>query len=222
MYRRIVRCLFLAALPVLLLPFAHAGAEQTHPGYLRGFADGTLRPEEPLTRAQLVCALSRLADGALFAERVSFADLPVSHWAYPAAAQLCGAGVLPFGADGWFRPAQSVSWYELSAVFDALAASEAGREAFGALTRGWNEKTVLPAEADALARDTPLSRAEFARVVNALLGRVPDANDAQLRAASWFSDNRDTDAWYYAALIEASVSHTCRFSNGKEVWSAIG
>lgn len=222
MHRQIARWFLFAALLAALVSFAQAQTELTHVGYLRGFADGTLRPDEPLTRAQLVCALSRLADGALCARRVSFADLPATHWAYPAAAQLSGAGVLPFGADGWFCPAQSVSWYELSTVFDALAASEAGRGAFAALTAGWQSKTVLPAQADALARDTPVSRAEFARVVNTLLGRAPDKQDRQLRAASWFSDNQDPAAWYYAELIEASVSHTCQLLHGRECWTAIG
>lgn len=223
MHKRFSRCLLLAVLLALLLvPFARAEDELTHPAYLRGFTDGTLRPDQPLTRAQLVCALSRLSECELPAKRVSFADLPASHWAYPAAAQLCGAGVLPFGAEGWFRPEQAVSWYDLSTVMDALSASEDGQAAFSVLISAWNEKTVLTAEADALARNAPLSRAMFARVINALLSRAPTKTDAQLCAANWFSDNQDPDAWYYATLIEASVSHTCRISGGNECWTGIG
>ena len=107
-------------------------------------------------------------------------------------------------------------------MLDTLAGSETGCEAFPALTAAWEEKTVLEAGQGSAADSASVSRAEFARACNSLLGRSPDGKDAQLRAAAWYWDNQDETAWYYADLIEAAVDHTCRVPNTAEQWTAVG
>ena len=74
-------CMALAIAGVFGL-IAAAGAERTHRAYLQGYPDGTIRPTEPVTRAQLACVLVRLAETELpEGERVTFADLPQTSWA---------------------------------------------------------------------------------------------------------------------------------------------
>ena len=202
---------------------AAAGAERTHRAYLRGYPDGTIRPEEPVTRAQLACVLARLAEGELpEGERVTFADLPQTSWAYPAVRALAGLGLLTFGTDGWFQPDRAVTWRELCGVMDRMTELASCRAVYPALAYAWSCKQESAAAPEPSAGSTAVSRAELARALNSLLGRRPDAADAQLRAAAWYWDNQDGNAWYYAELIEASVDHTCRYPAAAEQWTAIG
>ena len=215
--------LFCAAVLAATLALPVRAAEQTHRAYLCGYPDGTIRPNARITRAQLACALVRLAEEPLpEPTRVTFFDVPGGHWACTQIRQLAGLGLLPFGEGGWFLPSATVSWRELCSVLDTLAGSETGCEAFPALTAAWEEKTVLEAGQGSAADSASVSRAEFARACNSLLGRSPDGKDAQLRAAAWYWDNQDETAWYYADLIEAAVDHTCRVPNTAEQWTAVG
>ena len=218
-----LRGLVCAAALAAVLALPARAAEQTHRAYLCGYPDGSIRPGAPVTRAQLACALVRLAEEPLpEPERVTFFDVPSGHWACAQIGKLTGLGLLPFGDGGWFLPSAAVSWRELCSVLDTLAGSETGREAFPALTGAWEDKTVLEAEQGSAAGGAAVSRAELARAINSLLGRSPDGKDAQLRAAAWYWDNQDETAWYFAELIEASVDHTCRVPNAAEKWTAIG
>lgn len=215
--------LFCAAVLAATLALPVRAAEQTHRAYLCGYPDGTIRPNARITRAQLACALVRLAEEPLpEPTRVTFFDVPGDHWACTQIRQLAGLGLLPFGEGGWFLPSATVSWRELCSVLDTLAGSETGCEAFPALTAAWEEKTVLEAGQGSAAGSASVSRAEFACACNSLLGRSPDGKDAQLRAAAWYWDNQDETAWYYADLIEAAVDHTCRVPNTAEQWTAVG
>ena len=215
-------CMALAIAGVFGL-IAAAGAERTHRAYLQGYPDGTIRPTEPVTRAQLACVLVRLAETELpEGERVTFADLPQTSWAYPAVRALTGLGLLTFGTDGWFRPDEAVTWRELSGVMSRMTELPSCRAVYPALAYAWSCKQESTAAPESSAGSAELSRAELARALNSLLGRQPDAADAQLRAAAWYQDNQDETAWYYADLIEASVDHTCRYPAAAERWTAIG
>lgn len=199
----------------------HAYEEQTHGAYLRGYPDGTIRPEAAVTREALACVLLRLTETEVPAEPVRvFADVARTRWSYEAVGTLAGLGLLPFGMDGWFCPEQAVTWRELCGVLDAIVQSETGRALFPALSYAWSTKPVKDADPGADA-DTPVTRAELARALNSLLGRQPCASDAQLLAANRYTDNAP-GAWYCADLIEASVPHTFRFTAGGEVWTAVG
>ena len=141
-----LRGLFCAAALAAVLALPARAAEQTHRAYLCGYPDGSIQPGAPVTRAQLACALVRLAEEPLpEPERVTFFDVPGDHWACAQIGKLTGLGLLPFGDGGWFLPSAAVSWRELCGVLDTLADSETGREIFPALTGAWEEKTVFGA-----------------------------------------------------------------------------
>lgn len=57
--------LFCAAVLAATLALPVRAAEQTHRAYLCGNPDGTIRPNARITRAQLACALVRLAEEPL-------------------------------------------------------------------------------------------------------------------------------------------------------------
>jgi len=199
----------------------HAYEDETHGAYLRGYPDGTIRPEAAVTREALACVLLRLAETEVPAEPVRvFADVARTRWSYEAVGTLAELGLLPFGTDGWFRPEQAVTWRELCGVLDAIVQSETGRTLFPSLSYAWSTKPIKDADPGADA-DTPVTRAELARAINSLLGRQPCPDDAQLLAANRYTDNAP-GTWYFAELIEASVPHTFRFTASGEAWTAVG
>ncbi|MFD1908094.1 S-layer homology domain-containing protein [Paenibacillus rhizoplanae] len=52
-------------------------------GYVQGFPDGTFKPGTPITRAQAVVLINRIAGTKkLTVTSVQFKDLPATHWAY--------------------------------------------------------------------------------------------------------------------------------------------
>lgn len=158
-----LRGLFCAAAlaAVLALP-ARQRSRHTAPIFA-GYPDGSIQPGAPVTRAQLACALVRLAEEPLpEPERVTFFDVPGDHWACAQIGKLTGLGLLPFGDGGWFLPSAAVSWRELCGVLDTLADSETGREIFPALTGAWEEKTVFEAGQGSAAGSAAVSRAELA------------------------------------------------------------
>ena len=60
-----LRGLFCAAALAAVLALPARAAEQTHRAYLCGYPDGSIQPGALVTRAQLACALVRLAEEPL-------------------------------------------------------------------------------------------------------------------------------------------------------------
>ncbi|MFC3801706.1 S-layer homology domain-containing protein [Cohnella sp. GCM10012308] len=54
----------------------------TKAGYIKGFPDGTFRPESKITRAEAVVLINRIIGINTEALPVRFSDLPATHWAY--------------------------------------------------------------------------------------------------------------------------------------------
>ena len=51
-------------------------------GYLVGYPDGTFRPDNNITRAEMVVVITRVTDAVAGDAAVEFADVDASHWAY--------------------------------------------------------------------------------------------------------------------------------------------
>lgn len=79
-------------------------------GIVKGYEDGTFRPNQPVSRAEFVVLLSRVHE--LEAGEKSFPDVPKTHWAYDAIAAAGAAGWINGYEDGTFRPNESVTRIE--------------------------------------------------------------------------------------------------------------
>ena len=101
-------------IPMLLLllllsavPARAAGV--LHTAYLAGYPDGTIRPEAPVTRAQLAVILFRLAEHVPEQADADMPDVPPEHWAHGAAALAGRTEVMNLQPDGLFHPEQTVT-----------------------------------------------------------------------------------------------------------------
>ena len=72
--------------------------------------------------------------------------------------------------------------------------------------------------------ETPISRAEAVAIINRLLNRHVESEDDMLPDMVKWSDNTDTNAWYYYDIQEATNSHAYsrKEDDGKnEKWAEI-
>lgn len=95
-------------------------------GLLSGFPDGSFRPEDLLTRAQmatlLVVALGRGADARnLDGVATRFSDMDGSHWAAGYVEELAELDVVKGGGDGRFYPEQPLTRAELAVLVARVA-----------------------------------------------------------------------------------------------------
>lgn len=79
-------------------------------GLLRGYEDGSFRPDNPISRAECVVLLSRLIE--VPAGSSTFSDVPETHWASSAISAGTSAGWLSGYPDGTFRPDQNITRLE--------------------------------------------------------------------------------------------------------------
>jgi len=98
-------------------------------GVLRGYEDGTFRPDAAITRAELLAALVNCFQPEPGAAR--FADVPDGHWAGESIAAAASAGWVQGYGDGTFRPDQPVSRAEAAVILNAAL----GRSAEASLDR---------------------------------------------------------------------------------------
>lgn len=74
-------------------------------GLINGFTDGTLRPEAPLTRAQMAAIMVRqYGDGTTKGDLSEFIDLNANEWYYPYVEEAVGLGFFKGNGDGHFNP----------------------------------------------------------------------------------------------------------------------
>ena len=192
----------LAAVFLALCAPCRAAEMDEHPAYLAGFADGTMRPDAPLTREQLAQIVYRLLpeDARKNEPRAAaYVDVAANRWSYRAVCALTELGVWSDDRQAHFVPTEAVTGAEFAetlrragAVLPQLAAAE------------------RPADADA-----PLSRGQAVRALNALLHRSDEtALDGVL---TW----RDVDEGspYYADVREAANPHSV-MPDG--TWGAVG
>ncbi len=84
-------------------------------GVISGYADGTFRPGQSITRAELASLLSRVF-GDSHLQGSGFQDVESSHWAYDAIVAMQGQGLISGYSDGLFKPEAPVTRAEFSAM----------------------------------------------------------------------------------------------------------
>lgn len=95
-------------------------------GIVRGYSDGTFRPNAPITRAEfaaICCRFEKLTDGA-----ATFTDVPASHWAAKSIAYAAKRGWVTGYADGTFKPGNNITRAEVAAVTCRLLERSADKE----------------------------------------------------------------------------------------------
>ncbi|NBD24258.1 X2-like carbohydrate binding domain-containing protein [Paenibacillus glycinis] len=95
---------------------ADAIAKVTKLGLMKGFGDGTFKPDQAITRAEMASLAAALLPDDTKAG-AGFPDVKGS-WAESAIAKVQGAGIIRGYADGTFRPSQPLTRAEAAAIIN--------------------------------------------------------------------------------------------------------
>jgi hypothetical protein len=86
-------------------------------GVTTGYPDGTYRPTENVTRAQMAAfiARARFGEGFAYSSASHFIDVPNTHWAFKYIQKIGEEGITTGYPDGTYRPSQNLNRAQMAA-----------------------------------------------------------------------------------------------------------
>ena len=197
-----------------------------HAAFVTGYADGTVRPLNSITRSEVAAMLCRLLTESqkqnVPQAGKTFSDVPADAWYRENVLILAGMGVITGRADGTFAPAQNITRAEFAVMlvrFAGITGEQGGEVTFSDISGHWAESAIRAAAAQGWVKgmsdgtfrpDASITRAEAMAMLCRMLGCEP-ASAAELpENMPVFADNADTGAWYYLYVQEAACAR-----NGK-------
>ncbi|MGM9618278.1 MAG: S-layer homology domain-containing protein [Oscillospiraceae bacterium] len=214
---------------------------EDHYAYITGYSDGLIHPERNITRAQVAVIFYRLLNDetrdAYWTRANSYTDVHDGDWCATAISTLSNLGIMGGYSDGTFRPNANIT----RAAFITIAVRfltntwkySGGDDAFTDIADNWARESINLASRLGIAGgygdgtfrpNASITRAAAMAIVNNLLGRAPSVEGMEpVKAAmTTWPDNMDTAKWCYAAIQEATNSHTCTLTeDGVEQWQEI-
>ena len=207
-----------------------------HFAYVIGYEDGTVRPQNDISRAEVATIFFRLLKDDVraqyLAESNGFTDVAAGTWYNTAISTMAKMGVLDGYPDGSFRPDASITRAEFAVIcarfddsaresdssFTDISGHWAEAEIERAATLGW----INGYEDGTFRPDAEITRAEAMTLINRVLQRLPETADDLLDNMTTWSDVQP-NAWYYLAVQEATNSHDFdRKADGvHETWTAL-
>lgn len=203
-----------------------------HFAYLTGFADGTLRPYNGITRGQLATIFFRLltdeAREEFQTETNSFTDCGPDLWCNTAVSTLSRMGIISGYQDGTFRPNARVTRAQLAKIavgffnttladYEGLYSDVADGLWYTPYVEAASRMELIRGYADGTFRpDAEVTRAQACVILNRVLNRVSHKDhllDPSL--LNTYSDCTAAD-WFYADMMEATNSHSYQWLSDGE------
>ena len=207
---------------------------EDHFAYVQGYADGTVRPNTPVTRAQVATILFRLLDESVrkeyLTENNTFTDVASNYWANTAISTMANMGVFKGRTADRFDPNAPITRGEFAAVCARFDDSKVKTtETYSDINGYWAANEILRAAAlgwvqgyqDGSYRpNNSITRAQVVTMINRVLCRMPEKNADLLKGMSSFTDCAEDD-WCYLAIQEATNSHGYKTKSGSihEKWT---
>ncbi|MCI6843009.1 MAG: S-layer homology domain-containing protein [Clostridiales bacterium] len=205
---------------------------EDHYAYIRGYEDGTIRPEGNITRAEVATIFYRLLSSeALAAFKTTentFTDVDSDAWYNLSVSTLAKAGVISGYPDGSFNPNGKITRAELVSIATRFFTTiEVGDSKFSDIAGHWAAKAIDEAYIKGIIKgysdgtfrpDQAVTRAEAMKIVNGILGRPIDTCVLIEGIKLW--PDVASDAWYYYVVAEATNAHRYELTT-PEKWTAI-
>lgn len=206
-----------------------------HDAYIVGYPDGTVQPNNYITREEIATIFFRLLEeeerSSVFDKSNSFTDVASSRWSNTAISTMENGAFIKGYEDGSFAPSRIITRAEFATIASRLdKMGDNVSHGFTDISGHWAEAYI----ADAVAKgwiagyedgtfrpEQNITRAEAMTIINRMLNRFVNEEGIHKDAVLW-PDN-SADAWYYYAVEEATNSHDyTRQSDGiYETWTAV-
>lgn len=206
-----------------------------HYAYIKGYPDGSFKPDATITRAEAASIFYRLlTDSTRKTYSTSyntFKDVSASAWYNTAVSTMAKLGIVTGGSDGYFRPNDPITRAEIAAMIarcDGNYYASAG-SSFSDVQGHWAASYIerayelgwINGYGATYAPNRNITRAETVAILNRVLNRAPQVTSDLLKNMTTFKDVSVT-AWYYLDVQEAANSHTyTRKTNGYEYWNKL-
>ena len=211
---------------------------EDHYAYIIGDDDGLVRPNEPISRAEVATIFFRLltdeSRDRIWSQENPFPDVLLEDWFNNAISTMTNGKILTGYPDGMFLPNNSITRAEFATIaIRFFQDAKVGPSQFSDTIGHWAEEYINKAATQGLIKgypdgtfrpDAPITRAEAMTIINRVLDRHPD-KDHLLESMIVWPDNMDTTVWYYADVQEATNSHDYKMHSEKddlyEIWQAL-
>ena len=206
-----------------------------HYAYIQGYADGTVRPNANITRAQVATIFFRLLDEDVRNDYLTttnrFPDVNEDYWANTAISTMAALGIINGRNNGTFDPNAYITRGEFAAICARFDDSDViSASTFSDISGYWAEDEIRRAAAlgwvqgfgDGTYRPNEnITRAQAVTMINRVLCRQPEEADDLLPGMNTWSDCHEGD-WYYLAIQEAGNSHDYVAKDGYyESWTEL-
>ncbi len=158
--------------------------------YIRGYADGTFKPDVPITRSQFATIAARAINPPPRRTTQSFNDVPNTHWAKDSIDQIVSGGFLVGDASGKFYPDQKMTRLQLvQALVSGVSLSGGNTATLAKLT----DRASIPADAQTIVATA---------IQNRIVVNYPDVNQ--------FTPKREATRAEVVAMINQALSRSGR------------
>lgn len=180
--------------------------------YMTGYADGTFKPGNSITRAEAASIIARTFSHSAVTAGVAYSDVPAGHWAAEAIGQVTRSGIMKGYGGGSFKPNQTITRAEMATILSRLITSAqdhaagfsdiAGHWAQAAIERMSQAGMITGYQDGTFRPDQTLTRAEAVTIINRALKIAPLTSAAQKWA------DVPASYWAFGSIQAASVDHT--------------
>ncbi|MBQ9940637.1 MAG: S-layer homology domain-containing protein [Clostridia bacterium] len=163
-------------------------------GIIKGYEDGTIRPDDYLTRAEMATVINRAFGAEILAANADFSDVDINDWFYQEVGKAVNMGTFEGDDEGRFLPNDFIRREEAFAVIARALVLEGknadGLDAFGDYedVSAWAEKLVAELARNKYINGSPVSgqeknnlyprnnitRAEFAQLLHNIFVEIID------------------------------------------------
>lgn len=198
--------------------------KEIHFNYVIGYTDGTIRPNNDISRAEVATIFFRLLTDEARTQYTTtagnFTDVKAGMWCNRAIATLTNMGIIKGYTDGSFQPNADITRAELATIIARFAKLDVNTKTFSDINGHWAQKNIELAagngwingyEDGTFRPNNNITRAETFAMINRVLDRQTESVSDLLPTSemNMWSDNLNENAWYYKDVQEATNYHKC-------------
>ena len=194
--------------------------KEDHIAYVSGYPDGTVKPNNLITREEVATIFFRLLTDESRADYITeynpYPDVASDRWSFYAITTLTNGGIMTGRNDGTFDPGAYITRGEFAVVAAQFSGAQySGPDQFSDISSHWARSYINRAAYEGWTTGYPdgtygpdqyITRAEVMALLNEVLERSPNA-EYMLDDMKVWPDNPET-AWFYADVQEATNSHS--------------